>query len=72
MSKVVKVLSMALVLTVILTFLVTGAVLAHNGNGDGDGTGNYADCPDDCGDCNDCDHEPHDYGKPGPHPHEDH
>ena len=53
-SKVVKVLSVALVLTAILTFSVTGVVLADNGNGAGDGTGTYSDCPDDCGDCGDC------------------
>ena len=68
MSKVVKVLSVALVLTAILTFSVTGVVLADNGNGAGDGTGTYSDCPDDCGDCNDCTHIPHDWERPGPHP----
>ena len=66
--KIVKVLSVALVLAVILIFSVTSVVLAHNGNGAGDGTGNYSECPDDCGDCNDCTHEPHLWDGPGPHP----
>jgi hypothetical protein len=70
-SKIVKVLSVALVLTAILVFSVAGVALAHYGNGPGDGSGNYSDCPDDCGDCNDCTHEPHLYGRPGPHPPQD-
>jgi hypothetical protein len=69
-SKVVKVLSIALILVLvfILVLSFTGAVFAHNGNGAGDGTGTYADCPDDCGNCSDCTHEPHLWGGPGPHP----
>ena len=64
-SKIVKVLSVALVLTAILIFSVTGVVSANYGAGPGDGTGFYSDCPDDCGDCT---HEPYLYGRPGPHP----
>jgi hypothetical protein len=64
-SKVVRIVTLALVVAAILVLSVSGAVFAHNGNGAGDGTGLYSQCPDDCGDCT---HDPHLYEEPGPHP----
>ncbi|MFC1913724.1 hypothetical protein ACFLXF_00395 [Chloroflexota bacterium] len=65
MSKLVKILSIAMVLTVILIVSVTGAAFAGNNPGNGNGTQSQDCSCDECVSDGDC--IPNPYHEPGPH-----
>ena len=51
MNKLGKMLIIASILVIVLVAVVTGTVLANNGNASGYGTGDYSDCPGNDGLC---------------------